>query len=49
MSNAEVERFAALMRAWDKGEPSSQTALLEFLSEYNQSLVNALRFYACDK
>ena len=49
MSKAEVERFAKLMRDWDKGEIGSQTALLEFLSVYNQSLVSALRFYAADK
>ena len=49
MSKAEVERFAKLMRAWDAGKVGSQDALLEFLSAYNQSLVNALRFYAADK
>lgn len=49
MSKAEVERFAKLMRAWDKGEPGSQDALLAFLSLHSQSLVNALQFYAADK
>lgn len=49
MSKAEVERFAALMRAWDRGEPGSQDALLAFLRLYSQSLVSALQFYAADK
>lgn len=49
MNKAEVEKFAKLMRSWERDEPGSQNALLEFLSVYSQSLVSALRFYACDK
>lgn len=49
MSKAEVEKFAALMRAHDRGEPGSDRALLDFLSLYSQSIVSALRFYAADK
>jgi hypothetical protein len=53
MSKAEVERFVMLLREWSKTQRAADephpAPFVSFLLTYEQPLINALRFYACDK